>query len=168
MDRSSECHRGAWYKTAKNCHEIRGKTLGIVGYGHVGSQLSILAEGLGMRVVFYDTSAKLNLGNAISCDSLDDVLAQSDYVSLHVPRLESTRNMFGKEQFAKMKKDAFFINCARGEVVRRAPPGRRANAGSRPPIGRLLRIRAWRRRCVESHGALARTRRWWWTRWRTR
>lgn len=117
MDRSAECHRGAWFKVAKGCYEVRGKLLGIVGYGHVGSQLSILAENIGMKVKFYDVSPKLNLGNAEFVDHLDDLLAEADYISLHVPRTPSTRNMFGAAQFAKMKKGSFFINAARGEVI---------------------------------------------------
>lgn len=121
IDRSTECHRGAWYKVAKGCYEVRGKLLGIVGYGHVGTQLSILAENIGLKVKFFDISPKLNLGNAEFCESLDELLEQADYISLHVPRTDATRGMFGEAQFAKMKKGAFFINAARGEVVRRAP-----------------------------------------------
>lgn len=117
--RSTECHAKGWYKTAKNCHEVRGKVLGIVGYGHVGSQLSILAEGLGMKVKFFDTASKLNLGNAVSCETLEDLLASSDVVSLHVPRTPETRGMFGATQFNQMKKGSLLINAARGEVVRR-------------------------------------------------
>jgi len=98
IDRSTECHRGAWFKVAKGCYEVRGKQLGIVGYGHVGMQLSILAENIGLKVKFYDVSAKLNLGNAEYCETLDELLAESDYISVHVPRTDSTRNMFAAPQ----------------------------------------------------------------------
>mmetsp|Transcript_43331 Transcript_43331/g.107040 ORF Transcript_43331/g.107040 Transcript_43331/m.107040 type:complete len:409 (-) Transcript_43331:139-1365(-) len=117
IDRSTECHRGAWFKVAKGCYEVRGKQLGIVGYGHVGMQLSILAENIGLKVKFYDVSAKLNLGNAEYCETLDELLAESDYISVHVPRTDSTRNMFAAPQFAMMKPGSFFINAARGEVM---------------------------------------------------
>jgi len=119
--RIGECtmqmHRGAWFKQAVGCYEIRGKTLGVVGYGHIGAQVSVLAESMGMHVIYYDTIPKLPMGNASQVATLDDLLAQSDFVSLHVPKLASTKNMIGKEQFAKMKKGAFFLNASRGNVV---------------------------------------------------
>ena len=142
MDRSAECHRGAWYKVAKGCCEVRGKLLGIVGYGHVGTQLSILAENIGLKVKFYDISPKLNLGNAEFCESLDALLQEADYVSLHVPRNDSTRGMFGAKQFAQMKKGAFFINAARGEVVRRARVLLMTPRGGRGSRARSARRRA--------------------------
>lgn len=139
IERSTECHRGAWFKIAKGCCEVRGKLLGIVGYGHVGTQLSILAENIGMKVQFFDISAKLNLGNAEMAESLDELLSQADYVSLHVPRTDSTRGMFGAEQFAQMKQGAFFINAARGEVVR-ARPRRRRHCRAVADQARQLRL----------------------------
>ncbi|MFH7810627.1 MULTISPECIES: phosphoglycerate dehydrogenase [Acetobacter] len=115
--RSVECHKGEWTKSAANSWEVRGKTLGIVGYGSIGSQLSVLAEAFGMRVVYYDVMDKLGHGNALPVDTLDDLLAQSDVVSLHVPQLPTTANLMGAEQISKMKKGSFLINNARGNVV---------------------------------------------------
>lgn len=116
-EKSAVCHRGGWQKSAVGSFETRGKTLGIVGYGSIGSQLSVLAESLGMHVIYYDAVTKLPLGNARQVGSLNDLLAQADVVTLHVPDLPSTRNFFGKEQFAKMKEGAIFINAARGTCV---------------------------------------------------
>lgn len=110
-------HRGVWAKSAADAHEIRGKTLGVVGYGNIGSQLSILAEALGMRVVFHDVAAKLPLGNATPGASLADVLAQSDVVTLHVPETPETQWMMGADEFAQMKPGAVLINASRGTVV---------------------------------------------------
>nr|WP_279183764.1 phosphoglycerate dehydrogenase [Acetobacter syzygii] len=115
--RSVECHQGSWTKSAANSWEVRGKTLGIVGYGSIGSQLSVLAEAFGMRVAYYDVIDKLGHGNALPVDTLDDLLAQSDVVSLHVPQLPTTANLMGAEQIKKMKKGSFLINNARGNVV---------------------------------------------------
>lgn len=115
--RSQAAHRGQWAKSAKGAHEVRGKVLGIVGYGHIGSQLSILAEGLGMRVLFFDIATKLPLGNAAGCSSLDELLAQSDIVSLHVPDTLQTRNLIDAAALAKMKAGASLINASRGQVV---------------------------------------------------
>jgi len=115
--KSTSCHEGGWLKSATGSYEVRGKTLGIVGYGHIGSQLSILAEAIGFKVVFYDVVNKLPLGNATPCESLDQLLQMSDIVSLHVPDTADTRNMFGAKQFGEMKKGAHFINAARGTVV---------------------------------------------------
>lgn len=108
---------GRWQKTAEGAREIRGRTLGIVGYGHIGSQLSILAEALGMQVRFFDIVEKLALGNARSCASLDELLAAADVVSLHVPGTAETRGLIGERQLAEMKDGAILINAARGNVV---------------------------------------------------
>jgi len=115
--RSHDCHNGGWDKSATNSFEVRGKTLGIVGYGNIGSQLSYLAEAMGMRVIFFDITDKLRHGNTEPTNTLEDLLAQSDVVSLHVPETPSTKNMMGAEQFAQMKKGAYFINNARGTCV---------------------------------------------------
>ena len=110
-------HRGGWMKSAANSHEIRGKTLGIVGYGSIGTQLSVLAESMGMHVAFYDVVSKLPLGNARQVPQLHDLLAQSDIVSLHVPELPSTKWMIGPAEIAAMKPGGILINAARGTVV---------------------------------------------------
>lgn len=115
--RSVECHAGGWNKSAANSWEVRGKTLGIVGYGSIGSQLSVLAEAFGMRVIYYDVIDKLVHGNATPVDTLNDLLAQSEVVSLHVPQLPSTANLIGAEQIRAMKPGSFLINNARGNVV---------------------------------------------------
>ena len=106
-----------WDKSASGSHEVRGKTLGIIGYGNIGSQLSVLAEALGMRVVFYDIEEKLALGNAHRCDTLNELLEQSDAVTLHVDGRKSNTGFFGEDQFAHMKQDAIFINLSRGFVA---------------------------------------------------
>jgi D-3-phosphoglycerate dehydrogenase len=116
-DRSMELHNGTWNKVSKGCWEIRGKTLGIVGYGHIGSQLSVLAESMGMSVIYYDVLTTMGLGTARQVATLDDLLAQADFVSLHVPATSETKNLIGKEQFAKMKDGSYLINNARGTVV---------------------------------------------------
>lgn len=116
-EKSTVCHRGGWIKSAVGSYEIRGKNLGIVGYGSIGTQLSVLAEGLGMKVYFYDTVTKLPLGNATQVESMDELLAMSDIVSLHVPETPDTKDMMGAEQFSKMKEGSLFINAARGTVV---------------------------------------------------
>ena len=108
---------GLWDKSASGSHEVRGKTLGIIGYGNIGSQLSVLAEALGMRVVFYDIEEKLALGNAHRCDTLNELLEQSDAVTLHVDGRKSNTGFFGEDQFAHMKQDAIFINLSRGFVA---------------------------------------------------
>lgn len=115
--RSVGCHAGEWDKSAANSWEVRGKTLGIVGYGSIGSQLSVLAEAFGMRVIYFDVVDKLPHGNATACDTLETLLAESDVVSLHVPQLPSTKNMMGAEQIRQMKQGSFLINNARGNVV---------------------------------------------------
>ncbi|OZG72271.1 D-3-phosphoglycerate dehydrogenase [Hahella sp. CCB-MM4] len=116
-EKNAAAHRGEWMKSAKNSYEIRGKVLGIVGYGSIGTQLSILAEGLGMRVVFYDVVTKLPLGNASQVDSLHELLAMSDIVSLHVPETPATKNMFGAKELAAMKDKSILINASRGTVI---------------------------------------------------
>ena len=117
IPRSNGAHEGQWDKSADDSHEVRGKTLGIVGYGNIGSQLSNLAESMGMRVIFYDHTDKLRHGNTEPVGSLGDLLSQSDIVSLHVPETPATRGMIGADQFALMKRGAYFINNSRGTVV---------------------------------------------------
>ncbi|MDE2421056.1 MAG: phosphoglycerate dehydrogenase [Gammaproteobacteria bacterium] len=116
-EKNALVHRGGWSKSAEGSFEARGKTLGLVGYGSIGSQLSVLAESLGMKVIYFDVVTKLPLGNARQVATMDELLASSDVVSLHVPQLPSTNNMMGAEQFAKMKKGSIFINAARGTCV---------------------------------------------------
>ena len=116
-EKNAKAHRGGWLKSAANAYEIRGKTLGIVGYGSIGSQLSVLAEGLGMRVIFYDVVSKLPLGNASQVPSLESLLGTADIVSLHVPDLPSTRNLMDRERIAQMKDKGILINASRGTVV---------------------------------------------------
>ena len=120
-EKSAVAHRGGWLKSADNSYEIRGKTLGIVGYGSIGTQLSVLAEGLGMQVIFYDVVTKLTLGNARQIPKLNELLAQSDVVSLHVPELPSTQWMIGAAQIAAMKPGSVLINASRGTVVEIEP-----------------------------------------------
>jgi D-3-phosphoglycerate dehydrogenase len=116
-EKNALVHRGGWSKSAEGSFEARGKTLGIVGYGNIGSQLSVLAEALGMHVIYYDVITKLPLGNAHQLGTLDELLAQADVVTLHVPEIASTENMMGVAQFAKMKPGSIFINAARGSCV---------------------------------------------------
>ncbi|MGO8970772.1 MAG: phosphoglycerate dehydrogenase [Myxococcaceae bacterium] len=116
-DQSREMHQGVWRKVTTGSREVRGKTLGVVGYGHIGSQVSILAENLGMRVVFYDIAAKLPLGNSQPVKTLDVLLEQSDFVTLHVPETPRTRMMIGANQLSRMKTGACLINASRGTVV---------------------------------------------------
>jgi D-3-phosphoglycerate dehydrogenase / 2-oxoglutarate reductase len=116
-EKSAVAHRGGWLKSAQDAFEVRGKTLGIVGYGAIGTQLSVLAEGLGMKVIFFDVVSKLPLGNASQAPRLDDLLRQADVVSLHVPETAATRWMVGPAQIAKMKQGAVLINASRGTVV---------------------------------------------------
>ena len=115
--KNAQAHRGGWDKSAEGSYEARGKTLGIIGYGHIGTQLSILAEHLGMRVRFFDIEDKLVLGNSEQVKSMDDLLAMSDVVSLHVPETPQTKDMIGQAQLAKMKKGGILINASRGTVV---------------------------------------------------
>ena len=116
-EKSAQAHRGGWAKTANDSFEIRGKTLGIVGYGSIGSQLSVLAESLGMRVIFYDVVSKLPLGNTSQIPSLEGLLGQADIVTLHVPDLPSTRNLMDQERISQMKPKSILINASRGTVV---------------------------------------------------
>ena len=116
-EKNALVHRGGWSKSAVGSFETRGKTLGIIGYGSIGSQLSILAEAMGMKVIYFDVVAKLPLGNARQVDTLDDLLAQADVVTLHVPENSSTKKMIGAEQFARMAVGSIFINAARGTCV---------------------------------------------------
>ncbi len=120
-EKNAVAHRGGWLKSAENSFEARGKTLGIVGYGAIGSQLSVLAESLGMQVIFHDVVAKLPLGNARQAASLNELLAQSAIVSLHVPELPSTQWMVKAEQIAQMKPGSILINASRGTVVEIEP-----------------------------------------------
>ena len=120
-EKNAVAHRGGWLKSADTAYEIRGKTLGIVGYGSIGTQLSVLAEGLGMKVAFYDVVSKLPLGNARQVHRLHDLLGQSDIVSLHVPELPSTEGMIGAAEIAAMKPGGILINAARGTVVEIEP-----------------------------------------------
>ncbi|MBB6189172.1 phosphoglycerate dehydrogenase [Rhodanobacter sp. MP7CTX1] len=111
------CHRGGWTKSASGSYETRDKVLGIVGYGHIGTQVGVLAEGLGMRVIFHDVETKLSLGNARAVSSLDELLERADVVTLHVPETPATQMMIKREQLAKMRAGAMLINASRGSVV---------------------------------------------------
>ncbi|RIY33338.1 D-3-phosphoglycerate dehydrogenase [Psittacicella hinzii] len=114
---NAEVHRGIWNKSASNANEVRGKTLGIIGYGHIGSQLSVLAESIGLKVIFFDIENKLPMGNASQVGSLDELVSQADIVSLHVPENESTKNLINAQVLAKFKDGAVLLNAARGTVV---------------------------------------------------
>lgn len=116
-DRSAAAHKKEWIKSADGSKEVRGKTVGIVGYGHIGSQVSILAESLGMKVIFYDVVKKLPLGNASVRSNLNELLQEADFVTLHVPETFQTKDMIRKEQLQIMKKGSFLINASRGTVV---------------------------------------------------
>lgn len=116
-DRSSEMHRGTWNKVSAKCWEIRGKTLGIVGYGHIGSQLSVLAEAMGMNVIYYDVVTLMALGTSRQVPTLDDLLQEADFVTLHVPDLPETRGMISTAQLELMKNGSYLINASRGTVV---------------------------------------------------
>lgn len=117
VEASARMHEGVWTKSASGRHEVRGRTLGIVGFGRIGSQVSILAEAMGMRVLYHDTAHRLPLGNATAVASLDDLLAQSDIVTLHVPANSGTDNLITAQRLARMKPGSFLINNARGSVV---------------------------------------------------
>ncbi|KAF2158116.1 D-3-phosphoglycerate dehydrogenase 2 [Myriangium duriaei CBS 260.36] len=116
-DRSNEMHAGVWNKVSAGCWEIRGKTLGIVGYGHIGNQLSVLAEMMGMKVIYYDVINLMSMGTAQQVTSLDALLQGADFVTLHVPELPETKNMIGAAQFELMKEGSYLINASRGSVV---------------------------------------------------
>jgi D-3-phosphoglycerate dehydrogenase len=128
-EKNTLMHAGLWDKSADGAHEVRGRTLGIVGYGNIGTQLSVLAENLGMRVLFYDTTDRLALGNAHRCDSLSELLAHADVVTLHVDGRPSNDNFFGASDFAAMKPGSLFLNLSRGFVVDYAALGRHIEAG---------------------------------------
>lgn len=117
FNKNAAAHVGEWKKSARGSHELRGRRLGIVGYGRIGSQVSVLAEGMGMQVYYYDIERKLSLGNARPVGSLEELLSVADIVSLHVPETELTRKMIQKPQLAMMKKSAYLINTSRGSVV---------------------------------------------------
>ncbi|WP_434048572.1 MULTISPECIES: phosphoglycerate dehydrogenase [Sorangium] len=116
-DRSREVHAGTWKKVSKACYEIRGKTIGLIGYGHIGQQLGVLAEAMGMRVVYYDIAQKLPMGNNRPLPTLEALLAESDYVSLHVPATPETHKMIGAAELAHMRKGSYLLNASRGTVV---------------------------------------------------
>ncbi len=117
LDKNKAAHEGIWLKDATGSYELRGKTLGIIGYGNIGSQLSVLAEGLGMKVIYFDAETKLPLGNAENVKTLKDLVSKSEIVSLHVPELPSTKNLINKTLLKSFKKGSILINYARGEVV---------------------------------------------------
>jgi D-3-phosphoglycerate dehydrogenase / 2-oxoglutarate reductase len=117
VDKSAKMHRGEWDKSAKGSFEVRGKKLGLIGYGNIGTQLSVIAESLGMKVLYYDTEERLSLGNAVKCRSMKEVLEQADVISLHVDGRASNTNLIGAKEFALMKKGVIFINLSRGHVV---------------------------------------------------
>jgi D-3-phosphoglycerate dehydrogenase / 2-oxoglutarate reductase len=116
-DKNIAAHKGVWMKEAKGSYELRGKTLGIIGYGNIGSQVSVLAEGMGMKVIFYDTVTKLPLGNAVGKKTLKEVVSQADIITLHVPDNNATKNLINKNALKNFKKGSILINYARGEVV---------------------------------------------------
>ncbi|MGJ4747134.1 phosphoglycerate dehydrogenase [Leptospira sp. SA-E8] len=116
-DHIRNTHAGIWNKISKNCFEVRGKTLGIVGYGHIGSQVSVLAEAMGLKVVYYDTQTVLPLGNATPLNSYEELLAASDFITFHVPELPETTNLYGAKEIKATKKGAYIINLSRGKVV---------------------------------------------------
>jgi len=115
--KNAECHRGGWSKSAAGSHEVRGKTLGIIGYGHIGTQVGVMAEAMGMQVIFHDVETKLSLGNARAAISLDDLLSRADIVTVHVPETPATQWMIGADELARMRPGAHLINAARGTVV---------------------------------------------------
>jgi len=116
-DKSKAAHEGIWLKESKGSYELRGKTLGIIGYGNIGTQVSILAEAMGMKVIFYDTVTKLPLGNAVAKKTLKEVVSQADVVTLHVPDTAQTKNLINKTVLKQFKKGSILLNYARGEVV---------------------------------------------------
>lgn len=115
--KNAAAHKGQWMKSATNCFEVRDKNLGIIGYGHIGSQVSILAEAMGMNVYYYDIAKKLSLGKATACSSLDELLSVAHIVTLHVPETHLTRNMIGERELSVMRKGACLLNASRGSVV---------------------------------------------------
>jgi D-3-phosphoglycerate dehydrogenase len=129
-EKNAAMHAGVWDKAAEGSHEIRGRTLGIVGYGNIGTQLSVLAENLGMTVYFYDTADKLALGNAHRCATLDELLAVADIVTLHVDGRAGNSGFFGEEQFARMRPGSLFLNLSRGFVIDHAALRRHLDNGN--------------------------------------
>jgi D-3-phosphoglycerate dehydrogenase / 2-oxoglutarate reductase len=129
-EKNALMHQGVWDKSADGAHEVRGRTLGIVGYGNIGTQLSVLAENLGMKVLFYDTADRLALGNARRCLSLAELLGEADVVTLHVDGRASNKSMFGEAEFAAMKPGALFLNLSRGFVVDYAALRTRIESGA--------------------------------------
>ncbi len=128
-EKNALMHQGVWDKSAEGAHEVRGRTLGIVGYGNIGTQLSVLAENLGMKVLFYDTADRLALGNARRCLTMKDLLAQSDVVTLHVDGRPSHADLFGEDEFATMRPGSLFLNLSRGFVVDYAALRRHIESG---------------------------------------
>jgi D-3-phosphoglycerate dehydrogenase len=120
-DRSREVHEGQWRKVSAGCYEIRGKTLGIIGYGHIGTQVGVLAEAFGMRTVYYDIATRLPIGNIRSVATLAELMAESDFVTLHVPLTPQTEEMIGAAELAMMKPGSFLLNASRGSVVQIGP-----------------------------------------------
>ena len=116
-DRSNEMHSGVWKKISQGCNEIRGKTLGIIGYGHIGSQLSVLAEAMGMAVVFFDVINLMSIGTARQVNDLQELLETADFVTIHVPETADTKNLIGVEELARMKDRSYILNASRGSVV---------------------------------------------------
>ncbi|KKZ63179.1 D-3-phosphoglycerate dehydrogenase 2 [[Emmonsia] crescens] len=116
-DRSSEMHKGTWNKVSNKCWEVRGKTLGIIGYGHIGSQLSVLADAMGMTVIYYDVVNLMAMGTARQVPTLEALLREADFVTLHVPELPETENMISAEQLSCMKEGSYLINASRGSIV---------------------------------------------------
>ena len=116
-DRSNEMHQGIWNKVSNGCWEVRGKTLGIIGYGHIGNQLSVLAEAMGMAVIYYDVINLMSMGTARQVSTLEGLLRGADFVTCHVPELPETRNMIGKQQFHQMRQGSYLINASRGSVI---------------------------------------------------
>ncbi len=116
-DKNISAHKGVWMKDAKGSYELRGKTMGIIGYGNIGSQVSVLCEALGMKVLFYDTETKLPLGNAVAAKNMKEVLSNSDIISLHVPETTQTKNLINRNNIKLFKKGSILLNYARGEVV---------------------------------------------------
>jgi len=116
-DRSNELHNGIWNKVSAKCWEIRGKTLGIIGYGHIGSQLSVLAESMGMSVIYYDVVPLMSMGVTRQVAKLSDLLQKADFVTCHVPELPETKNMIGEAELNQMKIGSYLINASRGSVV---------------------------------------------------
>jgi D-3-phosphoglycerate dehydrogenase len=117
-DRSREVHEGRWRKVSVGSFEVRGKTLGIIGYGHIGRQVGVLCEALGMRIVFYDRAVKLPMGNNKACNSLEELFSESDFVTVHVPATKETNEMIGATEIGQMKHGSYLINAARGNIVK--------------------------------------------------